>query len=88
MEITPNINAKDARLDSEKIREQAKKIMDEFMTALDKAENNNLAFGEERQASTRAKMSKQGTENSFRELMFDNAPKKNDEYIIAEKKKW
>lgn len=74
-------------IEQEKIREQAKKIMDEFITSLDKAESAQNSFGEEREIAMRDKLEKKENPD-FRKMMFENAPRKNDEFIIAEKKKW
>ncbi len=74
-------------IDQEKIREQAKKIMDEFIASLDKADGSGNLFGEEREQAMREKLVKKDGAD-FRKKMFENAPKKNDEFIIAEKKKW
>jgi len=73
-------------IEQEKIRDQAKKIMDEFIHELNKAEDIS-DFGEIRGKNVREKL-KQKDGNEFRKKMFDNAPKKNENYILAEKKKW
>lgn len=74
-------------LDEGKIREQAKAIMDEFIKALDKAGNLGGEAGLERQEMVRdAKPGVQDKE--FRERMLKNAPKKDGDHIIAERKSW
>ncbi len=73
-------------MDEIKIREGAKKIMDEFVSALDRAEHIS-EFGEEREENVRGKLPHRD-EKGFRERMFRNALKKNDDFIVAEKKKW
>lgn len=71
----------------EKIRKQAKQIIDNFVKALE-----NVKFNEKK---TKEKVSGfreegQGTkrDKEFKELMFKNAPNKNEDNIIAEKKNW
>ena len=76
-----------ARLDEEKIRRQAKAVMDDFIKALDKIGDISGEVGIERDEMTRvAKPNK--PDSDFRERMLKNAPKKDDSHIIAEKKSW
>jgi Asp-tRNA(Asn)/Glu-tRNA(Gln) amidotransferase C subunit len=75
-------------LDKEKIREEAKRILDSFVGALDKAD---LPEGKKDLISDkgmRSEGSGEETSKEFRKSMFDNAPKKDGDFIIAEKKKW
>ena len=74
-------------IDREKIRKQAKHIMDNFIKALDKAEGVKQEFGSERKDSTRAKIKKE-KDLGFRKRMFMNAPKKRDDFLVMEKKNW
>jgi len=74
-------------IDREKIRKQAKHIMDNFIKALDKAEGIKESFGSERKDSTRAKI-KKDKDPEFRKRMFKNAPKKRDDFLVMEKKNW
>ena len=74
-------------IDKEKIRKQAKQIMDNFIKALDKAEDIKESFGSERKDSTRAKIEKH-KDPDFRKRMFMNAPKKRDDFLVMEKKNW
>ena len=74
------------RLDEEKIRKQAKQIMDEFMKALEKVKQEELIYGLEKKKSTREP--EKPDESGFRERMFRNAPKKKGDHIIAERKHW
>jgi len=74
-------------VDQERIRQQAKRIMDDFMLALDKVRDIDERFGIERSEEVRIpKAQKKNPE--FRELMLRNAPKVKDDCILAEKKKW
>jgi len=71
----------------EEIRKQVKTILDSFSTKLSKIEGKTGESLIERKEFER----KEGfqRDNSFsREIMFKNAPEKNKDFIIAEKKKW
>ncbi len=75
------------RLDEDKIKRQAKAIMDEFVKALGRAGEIGGEVGIEREESTRkAKTAKPSEE--FRKRVLANAPRKDEEHIIAEKKSW
>ena len=74
-------------LDEEKIKKQAKAIMDEFIKALDKVGEISGEIGLERQETTREGAAKKAG-GDFKERMLKNAPRKEDGYIIAEKKSW
>ena len=74
-------------IDREKIRKQAKHIMDNFIKALDKAESVKQEFGSERKCSMRAEI-KKDKDPDFRKRMFMNAPKKRDDFLVMEKKDW
>lgn len=71
----------------EKIKEEAKRILDKFAKAL---ESVNLKKKEFKKASEGYRNEGNGSiENGdFRKRMFANAAQKDDEYIIAESKKW
>ena len=73
--------------EKDKIQHQAKKILDSFASALEGVnyEEKNLkrpvsGFREERTASS--------PNPKFRQAIFHNAPKKDKDCIIAEKKQW
>jgi hypothetical protein len=74
------------RLDPEKIQTQAKALMDEFIKALDKVEVAGET-GIEREKSTRVAKACPADED-FRKRMLKNAPRKDDDHILAEKKSW
>ncbi len=74
-------------IDREKIRKQAKHIMDNFIKALGKSEGIKESFGSERKDSTRLNIKKE-KDPEFRERMFKNAPKKRDDFLVMEKKNW
>ena len=74
-------------IDREKIRKEAKHIMNNFIKALDKAEGIKEEFGSERKDSMRAEIKKHKN-HDFRKRMFMNAPKKRDDFLVMEKKNW
>ncbi|MBI2141544.1 hypothetical protein HYU16_03915 [Candidatus Woesearchaeota archaeon] len=76
-----------AKLDGEKIKRQAKAIMDEFVKALDKVGDLSGEIGLEREETTRRGSAKK-QDGSFKERMLKNAPRKEDGQILAEKKSW
>lgn len=75
------------QLDEEKIRKQAKLIMDEFVKALDKVGELAGDAGLERDEMTR--MGKKAEPDSaFRSRMLKNAPRKDKDHVMAERKSW
>jgi len=74
-------------MEEEKIRKEAKALMDDFMAALDTAEDVKEKVGVERDASVR-KAEKCELTEGFPERMLSNAPSKKGRYVVAEKKKW
>lgn len=74
-------------MDEEKIRREAKALMDEFMAALEAAEDVKEEVGIERAESVRNAGKCELTEG-FPERMLKNAPSKKNRYVVAEKKKW
>lgn len=74
-------------MNEENIRKQAKALMDEFINALEGAEEVNENIGVERKHNTR-EASECELAKGFPERMLKNAPSKKDRYVAAEKKKW
>ncbi len=66
---------------------EAKRILDNFSKALEKVEfkekKDKIEIG-----GFREEGEGKGEDKDFRKRMFDNAQKKNDNFIIAETKKW
>jgi Asp-tRNA(Asn)/Glu-tRNA(Gln) amidotransferase C subunit len=75
-------------VDKDKIRKQAKGIIENFSKSLDsvkdKVEDVNVEREEERREE---KQIKEG-DPEFREIMLKNAPNSDKDLIFAEKKKW
>ncbi|HLC66943.1 MAG TPA: hypothetical protein VJK52_04860, partial [Candidatus Nanoarchaeia archaeon] len=66
---------------------QAKKIMDEFLAALEDVESGTLDVGLERGSGMR-EPGKREADPKFPARMFRNAPKVKNDCIVAEKKQW
>ncbi|HIH39214.1 TPA: hypothetical protein HA219_00605 [Candidatus Woesearchaeota archaeon] len=71
----------------EEIVVQAKKIMDEFVSALSKV-NVKEKFGAERKNQMRVPSKDCPDSAEFRKRIFRNVPKIKDDYFIMEKKEW
>ncbi|MAG16074.1 hypothetical protein CMO88_03365 [Candidatus Woesearchaeota archaeon] len=74
-------------MNQEKIKKEAKALMDEFMTAMNTVKEKDEEVGIEREDSTREAEKCELTEG-FPERMIKNAPAKKGRQIVAEKKKW
>ena len=74
-------------MDEEKIRKEAKALMDEFVAALEIADEAKEEVGTERGSFTR-EAGKCELAEGFPERMLKNAPASKDRYVVAEKKKW
>jgi Asp-tRNA(Asn)/Glu-tRNA(Gln) amidotransferase C subunit len=74
--------------EKEQIKEEAKNIMDSFSKKLSKIDSKKLRESLiEREKGEREEGSGECLDLD-RDVMFKNAPSKNDDFIIAEKKKW
>jgi len=77
--------------EKEKIKKQAKGILDKFARTLEKVKQEKYEHFEKKSGFREEKeqKNKAGKENKeFQEIFFENAPKKNKDYIIGEKKTW
>ncbi len=72
----------------EQVEKEAKAIMDSFLKALEKIEvpEDQFAFVERDQFVRDQKLVM--GDDEFRKLMFENAPKKREGYILTEKGAW
>lgn len=73
-------------MNHEEIKEQAKRIMDDFMKELSAVEQPEK-FGLAREQQMREPATKE-QDPRFRQLLFENAPKVKDNLLIMEKKQW
>lgn len=71
----------------QEIKEQAKKILDNFSKALEGIEDKKLLSGIEREKQLREE-SKTKCDKEFKKLFLKNVPKTEGDYVLAEKKKW
>ena len=74
--------------EKEEIKKQAKEIMDKFSNKLSKVDEKLSEPFIEREECEREEGEGKESNSDFRERMFENAPRKNKDFIIAEKKKW
>lgn len=71
----------------EQIKKQAKKILDDFADAIESVKIKEKKKTKEVGGFREEKQGKK-LDESFRKIMFRNAPQKDEDNIIAEKKKW
>ncbi len=69
------------------IKKEAKEILDKFASALDKVKIKKKELKKPAGGYREEKEGMQGNPD-FRNRMFENAPRKEGDCIIAEKKKW
>lgn len=73
--------------EKEQIRKETKNLLDKFSIALNKVkseEESNVV----RDSDRRKEKEGEKCSDEFRQVMFENAPSKDKDFIIAEKKKW
>lgn len=74
--------------EKQEIRKKVKTIIEDFSKKLEKINKKTKEPTIERKKNQRKEKSPQTCNNKFRETMFKNAPNKNKDFIIAEKKQW
>jgi hypothetical protein len=74
-------------MNKDKIAADAKKIMDNFMAALDKVGGKDADFVVRRDANVRSGEKLVGNDD-FSSRMMKNAPATKDGCMLAEKKRW
>ncbi len=74
--------------EKQEIKEQAKKIMDSFSKKLSKIDKKMAEPLIERDKGEREEGEGEKCDNEFRKIMFENAPNKNKDFIIGERKSW
>jgi len=74
--------------EKQEIKEQAKSIMDNFSRKLSKVSKKMQESLVEREKSEREEREAGEGDSDFRKTIFENAPNKNKDFIIAEKKQW
>ena len=74
--------------EKQEIKKQAKSILDNFSVKLSKINENVSEPIIERNECERKERNGETESNEFRKIMFKNAPSKNKDFIIVEKKLW
>jgi Asp-tRNA(Asn)/Glu-tRNA(Gln) amidotransferase C subunit len=74
--------------EKEEIKKEAKAIMDKFSKKLSKVDKKISESLIERDEFEREEKGGKESNSDFRKRMFENAPEKNKDFILAEKKKW
>ena len=75
-------------MDKDKIKKEAKLILDKFSRALEKVEKKyNLDFSVDREEFERKEIVGEKCED-FKNQLLENAPKKDNDFIIVEKGGW
>lgn len=76
-------------MDKQQIEKQAKEILEKFARALERVEKESTQdYQIKREPAEREEKKTTQTSVGFKESMLENAPKKNKDFIIAEKGNW
>lgn len=74
--------------DMARISEEARETVESFSKKISEHNLENIDEGIVREEGIFFGKSSQEDSEEFREIIFENAPKKNKDFILAEKKKW
>ena len=74
--------------EKKEIEKQAKDIMDGFSQKLSRVDKKISESLIEREQGERVEGAGKTCDDDFRKVMFENAPVKNKDFIIGEKKTW
>lgn len=77
-----------SKAEQEKIKKEAKRIMDNFAKALVKVEHEKISFSFVQRKQQIRNESKAIADSEFRKAFFDNVPAKEGDWVKAEKGKW
>ena len=75
-------------INRELIEKEAKQILNKFARELDKVKEQVEESFVERDEDRRVENEGKIEDEDFREIMFENSPNKQGEFIVAEKGKW
>lgn len=75
-------------MDVEKVRADARTILDKFGAQLESIKVSSNYHKETKDLGTRKEKKANVCDSGFRAIMFKNAPKKDEEYLILEKGSW
>lgn len=70
-----------------KLEEETKKLLDKFSKALASVKSEG-EWNVERDSDRRKDGEGKACDNTFRKIMLENAPRHDEDFIIAEKKTW
>lgn len=73
--------------EAKQLEEETKKLLDKFSKALAGVKSAS-EWNVERDSDRRKEKEGKPCDNDFRKILFENAPRHDDEFIIAEKKIW
>lgn len=76
------------KINHDKIKKQAKEILDKFESALSSIKETNLNIFVDREDFERTEKEKSYCDEEFKIKMLDNAPQHNKDFIIVEKGNW
>jgi Asp-tRNA(Asn)/Glu-tRNA(Gln) amidotransferase C subunit len=74
--------------EKQEIKKQAKDIIEDFSKKLAILDEDVKESIIEREKGERTESKTEKSDSDFREIMFKNAPNKNENFILAEKKQW
>jgi len=74
--------------EKQEIKKQSKEIMDCFSKKLSKIDKKIKKISIGNIFGEREESEGEGCDNEFRKIMFENAPHKNKDFILGEKKEW
>ena len=74
--------------EKESIKKEAKKVMDDFSKKLSSIREKIPEPSVEREEFEREEGEGKSGDEDFRKRFFENAPNKNSDFIIGEKKSW
>ena len=71
-----------------RIKREAKKIIDSFSEKISKVKVSEEEPNVRRKEFERIEGNGEECDNDFKKIMFENAPNKSGDFILAEKKRW
>ena len=74
--------------ETEQLKVETKKLLDKFSKALASVKDSEEEWNVEREEDRREEKQGTGPNNLFKEAMLKNAPNKDEDFILAEKKSW
>lgn len=72
----------------ESIKEEAKEITESFTKNLESVKDLPSEISEQKESFYREEKPRKENKTNFKEKILENAPRKNKDFILSEKKKW